>query len=147
MGKEGKKGRSNCSTASTLEVIGDRWTLLIIRDYIFAGFREYTDFLGSPEGISTNVLADRLKLLVENGMFVKHPHPNNKRKYFYEITEKGFDLIIVIMDLARWGWQHLPGAWSPPEVKKAFKANPEIFVEDWKNEVRRRSDQYLRDAV
>ncbi len=145
MGKEGKKGRSKCSTSSSLEVIGDRWSLLLIRDFIFAGHREFSDFLKSPERISTNILASRLDWLVENHIFTKHHHPKNKKKYFYEITNKGFDLIIVVMALADWGWRHIPKAWSPPDIKKAYKANPENFINFWKIEVQKRSKKYISD--
>ena len=136
-----------CSTALALEIIGDRWSLLILRDYIFIGRREYNDFLELMEGISTNILASRLAWLTDAGIFVKHPHPTNKKKYYYEITEKGLDFIPIIMELAKWGWKHIPGAYSPPEIKKQYKENPDIFVKAWKKKVKECSKEYLKNAT
>ncbi len=146
MGKEGKMGRSDCATASALEIIGDRWSLLIIRDFIFVGRREYSDFMELREGISTNILVNRLKWLIQVGIFTKHPHPTNKKKYYYKITNKGFDLIVVIMELARWGWSHIPGAWSPAEVKSLFKKNQKTFIQEWKKRVKKSSKEYIKEA-
>ena len=146
MGKEGKFGRSNCSTATALEVVGDRWSLLLVRDYIFAERREFGDFLELREGISTNVLSSRLAWLAESGIFVKHAHPTNGKKFYYEITPKGFDLIVVIMELARWGWAHLPEVWSPPQVREAYLKNPKGFVADWRKRALKRSADYLAEA-
>ena len=146
MGKEGKSDRSNCATAACLDVIGDRWTLLIVRAYIFGGMREYGDFLKMPEGISTNVLADRLTWLADNEIFIKHPHPTNRTKFYYEMTDKGFDLIFVIMELARWSWKYVPGSFSPPKVKRQFKSDPKGFLRQWKQRARQDSADYLASA-
>jgi DNA-binding HxlR family transcriptional regulator len=144
--KEGKMGRSNCATATALEIVGDRWSLVIIRDFIFVGRREFSDFMELREGISSNILVNRLKWLVESGIFIKHTHPANKKRHYYEITDKGFDLILVIMELARWGWAHIPGAYSPPQVKSLFKRDPKAFLREWKNRVRERSGEYVAEA-
>jgi DNA-binding HxlR family transcriptional regulator len=146
MGKEGKMGRSNCATASALEIVGDRWSLIIIRDFIFGGRREYSDFMELREGISSNILVNRLKWLTEVGIFIKHTHPANKKRHYYEITDKGSDLILVIMELARWGWAHIPGAYSPPEAKRLFKQDPKAFVREWKKRVKKRSEEYVAEA-
>ncbi len=146
MSKEGKRGRSNCATATALEIVGDRWSLLIVRDFIFRGRREFGDFMELQEGISTNILTSRLEWLTEEGILSKHPHPTNKKKYYYEITEKGFDLVLVIMDLAQWGWKHLSGACSPRAVKRLFKRDRDEFVKVWREEVNKRSKEYLREA-
>ena len=128
MGKEGKIGRSSCAAASALELIGDRWSLLLIRSYIFGGSRDYSAFLEIPEGISTNILAHRLAWLTEIDVFHKHPHPSNRKKYYYTLTDTGFDLILVVMEIARLGLTHLPGTWSPPEITRAFVEAREGFV-------------------
>jgi len=146
MGKEGKMGRSNCATASALEIVGDRWSLIILRDIIFIGRREYNDLIKLNEGISTNILASRLAWLTDSGILIKHRHPTNKKKFYYEITEKGLDLIPVIMDLAQWGWKHIPGTWSPPEVKSSFLKDRDAFVKDWKERVKKQSQIYLKEA-
>ena len=146
MGKEGKIGRSSCATASALELVGDRWSLLLIRSYIFVGNREYSDFLEMPEGISTNILANRLTWLTEVGILTKNDHPTNKKKFYYDITDKGFDLILVVMELARWGWTHLPETWAPPEVKASFLRDRDAFVLEWKALVQSETEKYLREA-
>jgi DNA-binding HxlR family transcriptional regulator len=147
VGKEGKMGRSNCATASALEIVGDRWSLIIVRDFIFGGRREFADFMQLREGISSNILVNRLKWLTEAGIFIKHQHPANKKRFYYEITDKGFDLILVIMELARWGWAHIPGAYSPPRAKSLFRRDPKAFLREWKKQVKKRSEEYVADAV
>jgi DNA-binding HxlR family transcriptional regulator len=146
MGKEGKMGRSSCAAASALELIGDRWSLLIVRAYIFGGCREYSNFLEMPEGISTNILANRLTWLVEIDILTKHCHPTNRKKFYYDITEKGLALIPVIMELARWGWTHLPGMWTPPEIKRSYTDDREAFETEWKRSVRATTESYLQSA-
>lgn len=146
MGKEGKFDRSNCATSLALEIVGDRWSLLIIRDFIFVGSREYADFLEMREGISTNTLASRLNWLADSDIFTKHEHPTNKKKYYYEITEKGLDLILIIMDLAQWSWKYVPGAFSPPNVRRGFSKDRTAFVKEWRKRVRQKSKEYLVKA-
>jgi len=145
MSKEGKRGRSDCATAGALELVGDRWSLLIIRDYIFKGSREYSDFIAMEEGISSNILIARLKWLTDTGFLIKNPHPTNKKKFYYELTDKGFDLIDTIMTLAQWSWKHLPVAFSPREVKKAWSEDRNTFREEWRIRMAERSREYLRD--
>ena len=139
-------GRSNCATSSALEIIGDRWSLVIIRDFIFVGRREYGEFMEIQEGISTNILANRLQWLTDSKILTKHHHPTNKKKFYYDITDKGFDLILPIMVLAEWGWKHIPGAWTPPEVKSLFKKSQKSFVQEWKKRVKKRSQEYIKEA-
>ncbi len=146
MGKEGKMGRSSCATASALELVGDRWSLLLIRSYVFAGNREYSDFLEMPERISTNILASRLAWLTELDIFIKIKHPTNKKKFYYEITEKGFDLVLVVLELARWGWTYLPETWAPPAIKEAFLRDRDAFKLDWRAKVRFETERYLKEA-
>lgn len=146
MKKKEQLSQDKCATATALEIVGDRWSLLIIRDAIFAGRYEYKDFLEIREGISTNILASRLLWLTDSGIFTKHPHPTNKKKYYYEITEKGFDLIPVIMSLAEWSWKHIPNAFSPPEIKKMYKKDPTSFLSEWKKRVKQRTLTYIKEA-
>ncbi|MGK7925674.1 MAG: winged helix-turn-helix transcriptional regulator [Spirulina sp.] len=100
--------RSTCPIASTLDLVGDRWTLLIVRDMMFFHKHRFEEFLDSPEGISTNVLANRLKLLEELGLVTKQPYSNHSRRMSYELTEKGESLRPVLKVIARWGLKHLP---------------------------------------
>jgi len=91
-----------------LEIFGDKWTLLIIRDIAFRGKKQYKEFISSREGISTNILADRLRLLVSNGVLIKTRSSSNKLVIHYELTEKGKSLAPILLSIAKWGNDHIP---------------------------------------
>lgn len=97
-----------CPIAFTLDVLGDRWTLLIIRDLIFMGKRYYGEFLESGEGIATNVLADRLNRLESKEIISKRVDPKNQKKYLYHLTDKGEDLLPVLLEMILWGATYDP---------------------------------------
>lgn len=99
--------RSPCPVACTLDLIGDRWTLLVIRDMMFFGKQRFEEFLESPEGISTNILANRLKLLEELGLTEKQPYSSHSRRMNYQLTEKGKSLRPVLKVIAAWGLKHI----------------------------------------
>ena len=94
--------RSHCAVNYGVEVFGDRWSLLIIRDIVFEGKKTYGEFLKSEEGIATNVLASRLAFLEEQGILSRSPSPDDGRKDFYTLTEKGLDLIPVVLNIVLW---------------------------------------------
>jgi DNA-binding HxlR family transcriptional regulator len=98
--------RSHCAVNYGVEVFGDRWSLLIIRDIVFAGKKTYGEFLKSEEGIATNVLASRLAFLEEQGILSKSPSPDDGRKDIYTLTEKGLDLIPVALSIVLWSAKH-----------------------------------------
>ncbi len=106
--KTGEFKRSPCPVASTLDIVGDKWTLLVVRD-LFAGKRIYSEFQGSPEKIPTNILADRLKRLVERGIVEKRPYQTHPVRYEYLLTTKGRDLGMVLKAMVKWGETHIPG--------------------------------------
>jgi DNA-binding HxlR family transcriptional regulator len=97
------KEKSNCPINLSLEVIGDRWTLLIIRDMMFAGKRHFGEFLQSDEGVSSRTLADRLQTLQAEGIVTRHDDPNHKLKAVYRLTKAGIDLLPLLVDLGVWG--------------------------------------------
>src|SRR5215813_12696097 len=105
--------RSDCPINFALESFGDLWTLLIVRDIVYFGKKSYGEFLESDEGIATNILASRLEQMEATGLLVKHPHPFDKRKELYELTEKGLDLIPILLELANWGAHHDPQTDAP----------------------------------
>lgn len=107
--------RSSCPVACTLDLIGDRWTLLILRDLLL-GKSRYDEFLASPEGISTNVLADRLKRMETAGLVSKQPYGSHRRRMAYRLTEKGSSLGKVLQAMAEWGLANLPGTALFPEA-------------------------------
>jgi DNA-binding HxlR family transcriptional regulator len=101
--------RSGCPINLTLEVVGDRWSLLVIRDIIFGNRRHFRELLTkSEEGISSNILADRLKTLLEQGILTRTDDPTHKQKGVYSLTEKGIELLPVLAHLAAWGRKYLP---------------------------------------
>lgn len=100
--------RSGCPINLGLEVFGDRWTLLIIRDMMFAGKRHFREFLASDEAISSNILADRLAMLVEAGIIARRDDPSHRLKAIYSLTEKGIELLPVIAQISRWSRTYMP---------------------------------------
>jgi DNA-binding HxlR family transcriptional regulator len=106
--------RSSCPIACTLDVLGDRWTLLLIRDFAL-GKSRYGEFAGSAEGIPTNILADRLERLETAGIIASETYQENPPRYAYTLTKKGQDLLPILGAVARWGVRHLPGVKLHPE--------------------------------
>lgn len=101
--------RSGCPINLTLEVVGDKWSLLIIRDMIFGNRRHFRELLTrSEEGIASNILADRLKRLVEQGIVSKADDPTHKQKSIYSLTEKGIELLPILAQISVWGRKYLP---------------------------------------
>ncbi|MSQ48728.1 MAG: transcriptional regulator [Deltaproteobacteria bacterium] len=95
--------RSGCPISCSLDLLGDKWSLLIVRDMVFGRKRYFKEFLASPEGIATNILTDRLKRLEDCGIISKLLDPENKRQIVYTLTEKGIALIPVLVELLCWG--------------------------------------------
>ncbi|MCC5980297.1 MAG: helix-turn-helix transcriptional regulator [Oceanicaulis sp.] len=100
--------RSGCPINLSLEVFGDRWSLLILRDIIFGGRRHFLDLMNNQEGISTNILGDRLKRLVALGMLTAAPDPAHRQRTIYSLTEPAIQLIPIMAHLGAWGRRHLP---------------------------------------
>jgi DNA-binding HxlR family transcriptional regulator len=105
--------RSPCPIACTLDLIGDRWTLLVIRDMMFFNKQRFEEFLDSPEGISSNILTSRLKALEEMGLIEKHPYSNHSRRMNYSLTEQGQSLRPILKGITVWGLQHIPDTKIP----------------------------------
>ena len=101
--------RSGCPINLTLEVLGDRWSLLVIRDMMFGGRRRFRELLTrSEEGIASNILADRLKRLVEAGLLTRADDPSHKQKAIYSLTEAAIQLVPVFAQMGAWGRRHRP---------------------------------------
>jgi DNA-binding HxlR family transcriptional regulator len=100
------KRRSGCPLNASVEMLGDRWSLLILRDMMLRGFRSYKQFLDSYEGIATNILADRLKRLIAYGIIATHEDPSDGRKLVYVLTPKGLDLAPVLTEMVLWAAAH-----------------------------------------
>lgn len=100
--------RSVCPIACTLDIIGDKWTLLVIRD-LSLGKKTYREFQESPEGIPSNILAERLKRLESHGIIEKHPYQERPVRYAYQLTPKGQALGPILKDIVKWGLKFIPG--------------------------------------
>jgi DNA-binding HxlR family transcriptional regulator len=104
--KAGASRRSDCPLNVCLEIFGDRWSLLIVRDLLFKRRHEFKDYLAAKEGIATNVLSDRLRRLEQCGIITKAAHPSDARKVDYRLSEKGLDLAPVLVEMVIWAIQH-----------------------------------------
>jgi len=101
--------RSGCPINLTLEALGDRWSLIVIRDLMFGQHRHFRELLaGSKEGIASNILADRLKRLVAEGLLTRAGDPTHKQKGVYSLTEKAIQLVPLIVAMGAWGRRHMP---------------------------------------
>lgn len=105
--------RSGCPVANALDLFGDKWTLIVVRD-LAAGKRRYGEFQRSPEGIPSNILADRLRQLEQAELIHKAPYQRRPVRYEYRLTEKGADLLPILQAMARWANRHVEGSWQPP---------------------------------
>jgi DNA-binding HxlR family transcriptional regulator len=102
--------RSYCPINLSLEIFGDAWTLLVLRDMMFGGKRHFRELLQSDERIASNVLADRLVRLVEHGLITRADDPSHKQKAIYSLTEKGIALLPVVVQIGAWGSRWVPDA-------------------------------------
>lgn len=113
--KKAKK-RSDCPVSCSLDIWGDKWSLLIVRDLMFAKQCTYGDFLKSAEGIATNILASRLQGLEENKIIEKLDHPDSKAKVLYRLTRKGIDLLPIMIEINLWAEKYF----IIPDERKAM---------------------------
>jgi DNA-binding HxlR family transcriptional regulator len=130
--------RKQCPIDYALEVFGDRWSLLVMRDVLLAGKRHYRDLVAAKEGIATNVLAARLKKLEAAGLLERRADPNDKRLVFYFATEKALDLIPVLLEISRWSVKYDPHTAAPPDLVKRFDSDREQLIADLKRAARAR---------
>lgn len=112
-----------------LDLLGDKWTLLIVRD-LFLGKRLYREFVESPEGIPTNILAERLKRLEAAGIVVREPYQDRPVRYAYALTSKGKELFPVVAEVIRWANKHIAGTASPPPelVERYLQMRPNLKI-------------------
>ena len=131
-----RRHRSGCPVSIALEVFGDRWSLLIVRDLMVRGVRTFKDFLGSGERIASNILTDRLRKLERAGIIASEREPSDGRRINYRLTEKGIDLAPVMLDLLIWGARHELSGPSCTLLLRMEKNRDEILVEArrrWEN--------------
>jgi DNA-binding HxlR family transcriptional regulator len=104
---------SGCGLAYSLDIFGDKWTLIIVRDMVMGGKRHFGEFMASPEKMASNILSDRLKRLEESCIVSRTQDPANESKFIYELTPKGKELIPLVLDLLVWGSRHDPNSNTP----------------------------------
>ena len=133
--------RSGCPLNASVEMLGDRWSLLILRDMMLRGFRTYNQFLQSYEGIATNILADRLKKLVALGILATQEDPSDGRKLIYSLTPKGIDLAPVMTEMVLWAARHEETGNQPlvQLMRKDKKAFLESVRRGWEKQARSRA--------
>jgi DNA-binding HxlR family transcriptional regulator len=120
--------RSACPISCGLDVLGDKWTLLIIRDLLLSNRSEFGHLLNAGEGISTNILTDRLAQLQRNGLLVKENHPEHGKKFVYTLTQKGLSLAPVIVELALWADNNIEGARLPDVVRNSVEKDKSALL-------------------
>src|SRR5712671_1491439 len=121
--------RSACPINASLEIFGDRWSLLIIRDIMLRGYRTYKEFLSSDEGIATNILAERLQRLEAAGIITTSRDAEDRRKVVYRLTAKGIDLAPVLVELIFWSAQH-ESTGAPPAAIRRMRARRDQFLSE-----------------
>ncbi|SDM30009.1 winged helix-turn-helix transcriptional regulator [Pedobacter antarcticus] len=129
------KKRSDCPISSSLDIWGDKWSLLIVRDLMFKKQCTYGDFLKSDEKIATNILASRLQMLETNGVIIKLDHPESKAKVLYKLTQKGVDLLPLMIEINLWADKYFT---LPIEIKsmlKEVKKDKDAFIKHKKIEL------------
>jgi len=123
-----KHCRSNCPINFVLETFGDKWTLLIVRDLMFKGKSSYTEFLQSDERISTNILADRLKKLEDNGIVKKDVALDNRSKLIYALTDRGKELLPIMLEITAWSAKHDTATNAPASFLSEFTSSKHEMI-------------------
>lgn len=123
-----EKKRSDCPISCSLDVWGDKWSLLIIRDLMVSKECTYGDFLKADEKIATNILASRLQTLEGNGLITKSDHPESKAKVLYKLTQKGIDLLPVMIEINLWAERYYNIPEAQKEILQEVKKDKEGFI-------------------
>lgn len=121
--------KSDCAINYSLEFIGDPWSLLIVRDIVFHGKRTFGEFLASDERIGTTTLTRRLKELIEKGILAKETNAEDKRVEEYGLTEKGLDLIPLLLDMTEWGARHDPETGAKKDWIRILRKHRSLVIE------------------
>ncbi len=122
------KKRSECPISSFLDIWGDKWSMLIIRDLMFSKQCTYGDFIKSDEKIATNILASRLQMLEEEGIIIKSEHPDSKAKVLYKLSQKGIDIFPIMVEINLWADKYLQLSDERKLIIEEIKKNKNAFV-------------------
>jgi DNA-binding HxlR family transcriptional regulator len=129
--------KSDCAINFSLQTFGDPWSLLIVRDIVFFGKKTYGEFLASDERIGTSILARRLLTLEKEGILIKKLSKKDKRKEEYALTEKGLDLIPILIDLTAWGAKYDPATGASKKWVQAIRTERDTVVKRTKQVVKK----------
>jgi len=122
--------RSHCPIVFALDIFGDRWSLVVLRDLLFKGKCHYNEFLASEESISTNILSERLVRLENEGLITKTRHAANRREFIYAPTRKGMDLLPAILEICCWSAKYDPKTAAPPALMRRIQKDREGFIHE-----------------
>jgi DNA-binding HxlR family transcriptional regulator len=122
--------RSHCPIAFALDIFGDKWSLLLLRDLLFKEKRHYSELLAAEEGISTNILSERLARLEAEGLISKSRDQTNQRQFIYSPTPKGLDLLPAILEISLWSAKYDPKTAAPPAVMRRIRADRDGFIRE-----------------
>lgn len=128
--RDSENCRSNCPINFLLETFGDKWTLLIVRDLMFKGKHSFREFLMSDEKIATNILTDRLKRLEEHGIVSKRISESNRSSFVYTLTDKGRDLLPVMVEITAWSAKHDARTNTPTAFQHGYKEDKARLIEE-----------------
>ncbi len=131
------KKRSDCPVSCSLDIWGDKWSLLIVRDLMLLKQCTYGDFLKSDEKIATNILASRLQTLEENEIITKSDHPDSKAKVLYKLTQKGIDLLPVMIEINLWADKYFTLPAERKAMLKEVKKGKEAFIKTATKELKK----------
>lgn len=126
MAREPSALRSGCPVAASLDLFGDRWTLLVLRDLLFAGSSEFSEF-AATEGIATNTLSERLQRLLEAGLIVRQRHKDDGRRWTYSPTHAAVELVPALLELMLWGTRRTEGN-APAWVLEAAASDKDALI-------------------
>jgi len=135
-----EKTRSDCPISCSLEVFGDKWSLLIIRDVMLRGKVSYSEFLESEEKISTNILANRLSVLEAENILWKEVSSTNKSKFIYSLTQKGADLLPIVIEIMDWGAKYNANC-PRRELGQKIKKNKSAVIKEYSRVLKKRVKQ------
>jgi DNA-binding HxlR family transcriptional regulator len=136
-----RRAERQCPIDYAMQVFGDRWTLIVLRDLMLAGRRHYRDLAAAKEGIATNILAARLRKLEAAGLVVRRADPSDKRRIFYALTDKALDLIPVLLEISRWSAKYDRRTAAPTSLVERFDRDRELLIEDLVAAARARQDE------
>ncbi len=127
--------RSDCPIANVLDCVGDKWSLLILRDLLFFGKQSFSALQNSDERMATNILSSRLEKLENDGLITRQADPNDKRKKVYTLTQAGKDMLPIMLEMIAWSSQYDPDTNAPRPLVKRIKTDRENLIRDLLNRV------------